>query len=64
MDDHYEYFGVYVDETRDFAAQALTRRLKVIGLRRPARPGGIADDHRIDLAVAGFGLLAGATSST
>ena len=25
-------FGVTVDETRDFAAQALTRRLKVIGL--------------------------------
>ena len=28
----YEFFGVTVDETRDFAAQALTRRLKVIGL--------------------------------
>ena len=28
----YEFFGVSVDETRDFAAQALTRRLKVIGL--------------------------------
>jgi ribonucleoside-diphosphate reductase beta chain len=27
-----ELFGVSVDETRDFAAQALTRRLKVIGL--------------------------------
>jgi ribonucleoside-diphosphate reductase beta chain len=25
-------FGVTVDETRDFAAQALTRRLKVIGM--------------------------------
>jgi ribonucleoside-diphosphate reductase beta chain len=31
-DDDYEYFGVSLDETRDFAAQALTRRLKVIGL--------------------------------
>jgi ribonucleoside-diphosphate reductase beta chain len=30
--DDYEYFGVSVDETRNFAAQALTRRLKVIGL--------------------------------
>ena len=28
----YEFFGVSVDETRDFAAQALMRRLKVIGL--------------------------------
>jgi ribonucleoside-diphosphate reductase beta chain len=28
----YEFFGVSVDETRGFAAQALTRRLKVIGL--------------------------------
>ncbi len=28
----YEFFGVSVDETRDFAAQALTRRLKVIGM--------------------------------
>ena len=28
----YEFFGVSIDETRDFAAQALTRRLKVIGL--------------------------------
>jgi ribonucleoside-diphosphate reductase beta chain len=28
----YEFFGVNIDETRDFAAQALTRRLKVIGL--------------------------------
>ena len=31
-DDQYEYFGVSLDETREFAAQALTRRLKVIGL--------------------------------
>jgi ribonucleoside-diphosphate reductase beta chain len=31
-DDDYEYFGVSLDETRAFAAQALTRRLKVIGL--------------------------------
>jgi hypothetical protein len=30
--DDYEYFGVDIDETRAFAAQALTRRLKVIGL--------------------------------
>jgi ribonucleoside-diphosphate reductase beta chain len=30
--DSYEYFGVTIDETRAFAAQALTRRLKVIGL--------------------------------
>jgi ribonucleoside-diphosphate reductase beta chain len=30
--DTYEYFGVSIDETRAFAAQALTRRLKVIGL--------------------------------
>jgi ribonucleoside-diphosphate reductase beta chain len=30
--DDYEYFGVSMDETRAFAAQALTRRLKVIGL--------------------------------
>jgi ribonucleoside-diphosphate reductase beta chain len=30
--DDYEYFGVTIDETRSFAAQALTRRLKVIGL--------------------------------
>jgi ribonucleoside-diphosphate reductase beta chain len=30
--DDYEFFGVSVDETRNFAAQALTRRLKVIGL--------------------------------
>jgi len=29
---NYEFFGVNIDETRDFAAQALTRRLKVIGL--------------------------------
>jgi ribonucleoside-diphosphate reductase beta chain len=28
----YEFFGVSVEETRDFAAQALMRRLKVIGL--------------------------------
>jgi hypothetical protein len=28
----YEYFGVTIDETRAFAAQALTRRLKAIGL--------------------------------
>jgi ribonucleoside-diphosphate reductase beta chain len=28
----YEYFGVSLDETRGFAAQALTRRLKAIGL--------------------------------
>jgi ribonucleoside-diphosphate reductase beta chain len=31
-EDDYEYFGVSLDETRTFAAQALTRRLKVIGL--------------------------------
>ena len=31
-DEDYDFFGVSVDETRDFAAQALTRRLKVIGL--------------------------------
>jgi ribonucleoside-diphosphate reductase beta chain len=30
--DDYEFFGVSINETRDFAAQALTRRLKVIGL--------------------------------
>jgi ribonucleoside-diphosphate reductase beta chain len=30
--DDYEFFGVSIDHTRDFAAQALTRRLKVIGL--------------------------------
>jgi ribonucleoside-diphosphate reductase beta chain len=30
--DDYEYFGVSIDETRTFAAQALTRRLKAIGL--------------------------------
>jgi ribonucleoside-diphosphate reductase beta chain len=30
--DNYEYFGVSLDETRTFAAQALTRRLKAIGL--------------------------------
>ena len=28
----YEFFGVSLEDTRDFAAQALTRRLKVIGL--------------------------------
>ena len=28
----YEYFGVSIEETRAFAAQALTRRLKAIGL--------------------------------
>ncbi len=28
----YEFFGVSIDDTRAFAAQALTRRLKVIGL--------------------------------
>jgi ribonucleoside-diphosphate reductase beta chain len=28
----YEFFGVNVDDTREFAAQALTRRLKVIGM--------------------------------
>ena len=28
----YEFFGVSIDDTREFAAQALTRRLKVIGL--------------------------------
>jgi ribonucleoside-diphosphate reductase beta chain len=28
----YEFFGVRIDDTREFAAQALTRRLKVIGL--------------------------------
>jgi len=32
----YEFFGVSIDETRDFAAQALTRRLKVIGLVPPS----------------------------
>jgi ribonucleoside-diphosphate reductase beta chain len=30
--DEYEFFGVDINETREFAAQALTRRLKVIGL--------------------------------
>jgi ribonucleoside-diphosphate reductase beta chain len=30
--ENYEYFGVSLDETRAFAAQALTRRLKAIGL--------------------------------
>jgi hypothetical protein len=28
----YDFFGINVDETRAFAAQALMRRLKVIGL--------------------------------
>jgi ribonucleoside-diphosphate reductase beta chain len=32
QEDDYEFFGVSVDDSRDFAAQALTRRLKVIGL--------------------------------
>jgi len=32
QEDDYEFFGVSIDETRGFAAQALTRRLKVIGL--------------------------------
>ena len=31
-DPDYEFFGVYIEDTRDFAAQALTRRLKVIGM--------------------------------
>jgi ribonucleoside-diphosphate reductase beta chain len=31
-EEDYEFFGVDIDDTRDFAAQALTRRLKVIGL--------------------------------
>jgi ribonucleoside-diphosphate reductase beta chain len=31
-DDTYELFGVSMDDTRAFAMQALTRRLKVIGL--------------------------------
>jgi ribonucleoside-diphosphate reductase beta chain len=31
-DDDYEYFGVSMDDTRAFAATALTRRLKAIGL--------------------------------
>jgi hypothetical protein len=30
--DTYEYFGVSLDDTRTFAATALTRRLKAIGL--------------------------------
>jgi ribonucleoside-diphosphate reductase beta chain len=34
--ENYEYFGVSLDETRAFAAQALTRRLKAIGLAPPA----------------------------
>jgi ribonucleoside-diphosphate reductase beta chain len=32
QEDDYEFFGVSVEDSRDFAAQALTRRLKVIGL--------------------------------
>jgi hypothetical protein len=32
QEDDYEFFGVSVNDSRDFAAQALTRRLKVIGL--------------------------------
>jgi ribonucleoside-diphosphate reductase beta chain len=35
QEDDYEFFGVSIDETRGFAAQALTRRLKVIGLVPP-----------------------------
>ena len=35
--DTYELFGVSMDDTRAFAVQALTRRLKVIGLA-PATP--------------------------
>ena len=31
-EDDFEIFGVSLEETRAFAAQALTRRLKVIGL--------------------------------
>jgi ribonucleoside-diphosphate reductase beta chain len=34
--DTYELFGVTLDDTRAFAMQALTRRLKVIGLATPA----------------------------
>jgi ribonucleoside-diphosphate reductase beta chain len=34
--DTYELFGVSLDDTRAFALQALTRRLKVIGLATPA----------------------------
>ena len=33
--ENYEYFGVSMDETRTFAAQALTRRLRAIGLATP-----------------------------
>ncbi|MEX0992545.1 MAG: hypothetical protein WDZ37_00975 [Solirubrobacterales bacterium] len=32
----YEFFGVNINDTRAFAAQALTRRLKVIGLPQAA----------------------------
>jgi ribonucleoside-diphosphate reductase beta chain len=32
QEDDYEFFGVSVNDSRNFAAQALTRRLKVIGL--------------------------------
>jgi ribonucleoside-diphosphate reductase beta chain len=34
--ENYEYFGVSMDETRAFAAQALMRRLKAIGLAPPS----------------------------
>ena len=34
--ENYEYFGVSMDETRTFAAQALTRRLRAIGLATPS----------------------------
>jgi ribonucleoside-diphosphate reductase beta chain len=36
MPDDFELFGVSVADTREFAMQALTRRLKVIGLIAPA----------------------------
>jgi ribonucleoside-diphosphate reductase beta chain len=32
QEEDYEFFGVSINDSRDFAAQALTRRLKVIGL--------------------------------
>jgi ribonucleoside-diphosphate reductase beta chain len=32
QEEDYEFFGVSVNDSRDFAAQALTRRLKVIGM--------------------------------
>ena len=35
-EDNFELFGVSLEDTRAFAAQALTRRLKVIGLAMPA----------------------------